>query len=101
LVSDGFSSYVIFLYADGLIQWTFGDHTFGTHAEVGINAGNGVDFVRHPDAGTESIINVTSSSIPEGRTEGGMLVYRVDGSEITQASCVNTSDGEDYIQAII
>jgi hypothetical protein len=88
LVSDGFSSYVIFLYADGLIQWTSRE---GIHAEVGINAGNGVDFARHPDAGTAAIINITSSIIPEGRTERGMVVYRVDGR--------NTSDGEDYCWA--
>jgi hypothetical protein len=97
LVGDGFSSYVIFLYADGLIQWTFGDDTIGIHPEVGFNAGNGVDFTRHPDSRTEAIINITNSSIPEGRTERGMIVYRVDGSEITQASCVDTSDGEYYI----
>jgi hypothetical protein len=96
LVSDGFSSYVIFLYADGLIQWTFGDASRGVHAEVGFNAGNGVDFASHPDSRTGAIINIANSSIPEGRTERGMLVYRVDGREITQTGCGDTSDGEDY-----
>jgi hypothetical protein len=67
LVSDGFSSYVIFLYADGLIQWT---STSVIHAEVGINAGNGVDFARHPDSRTEAIINIaTAASQREGLRE--------------------------------
>jgi hypothetical protein len=37
-----------------------------------------------------------SLSIPEGRTERGMLVYTecMDGREVAQAGCVNTGGGE-------
>ena len=100
LASDGFMSYVIFLYADDLIQWTTGSASGGIGglggipAQVGFNAGDMVNFASHVDSQTAAIVDIESSSIPEGRSETGMLVYRVDGSEINPAGCVDSADGE-------
>ena len=93
-------SYVIFLYADDLIQWTTGSASGGirglggTPAQVGFNAGDMVNFASHIDSQTAAIVDIESSSIPEGRSEAGMLVYRVDGREINPAGCVDSADGE-------
>ena len=93
-------SYVIFLYVDGLIQWTTGSVSGGigglggTHAQVGFNAGDMINFASHVDSQTAAIVDIEISSIPEGKSEAGMLVCRVDGSEINSASCVDSADGE-------
>jgi len=68
LASSGVESFVIFLYADGRIQWTTGDASDGddglggTEALAGINAGNGVNSVTIPGSRTPSIINITQTS---------------------------------------
>ena len=97
LVTDGFNSYIIFLYADGLIRWTTGDLSGGigglggTEAQVGFNAGDGENFARHEYSQTPDIINITRSSRPAGLVPPGMLIYRVDGRII--AECSNSSNG--------
>ena len=97
-MSDGFSSYVIFLYADGLIQWTTGDASGGsgglggTEAQVGFNAGNGENFASHNYSQTPDVINIATSSRPEGLVLPGVLIYRVDGTVI--AECSDSNDGE-------
>ena len=53
-----------------------------------------MNFASHVDSQTEAIVDIESSSIPEGRSEAGMLVYRVDGREINPAGCVDSADGE-------
>ena len=77
-------SYVIFLYADGLIQWTTGvggsNGLGGTEAHVGVNSGDGVNFVTHEYSFTPQVLNITTSRVPDTVTVDGMLVYRVDGS---------------------
>ena len=61
-------SFVIFLYADGEIQWTTGDDSNGTdglggtEALAGINAGDGVNHITIPGSLTPSIINITQTS---------------------------------------
>ena len=101
LVSDGFMSFVIFLYADGLIQWTTGDASEGMGglggipAQVGFNAGDRTNFASHPYSQTNDILNIASSSVPEGRAVRGMLVYRVDGRVIGQ--CLDTAEGKDVL----
>jgi len=60
-------SFVIFLYADGEIQWTTGDsggtNGFGgSEALAGINAGDGVNSLTIPGSLTPSIINITQTS---------------------------------------
>ena len=86
LASDGSQSYVIFLYADGLIQWTTGSDSGGsnglggTPANVGLTSGNGVDFISHEYSFTSQVINIANARVPDSVMVNGMLVYRVDGS---------------------
>ena len=99
LASDGFMSYVIFLYADGLIQWTTGDDSGGfdglggTQAQVGFNAGDDeMRFYNHPDSRTANIINITSTKFPDVEgVESGMLIFRVDK---INSPCLITKDGK-------
>ena len=76
-------SYVIFLYADCLIQWTTGDASggvdglCGTQVQVGFNAGDGIHFYSHPDSQTADIINIASKKYPEmSEVENGVLIFR-------------------------
>ena len=92
-------TYTIFLYADGLIQWTTGDSAGGffglggTEAHVGINAGDGENFITHEYSFTPQVINIASSRVPADTVMvDGMLVYRVDGQSQT-SNCVDSSDG--------
>jgi len=61
-------SFVIFLYADGEIQWTTGDASGGTNgfdgdeALAGINVGDGVNSITIHGSQTPSIINITHTS---------------------------------------
>ena len=61
-------SFVIFLYADGEIQWTTGDFDDGfnglngTEALAGINAGDGVNHITIPGSLTPSIIDIADTS---------------------------------------
>ena len=73
-------SFVIFLYADGLIQWTNGNILFGgtTHALVGVDAQDGVNTVFHPLSHTPEVINIASSRVPDNVMVDGMVMYRVD-----------------------
>ena len=73
-------SFVIFLYADGEIQWD-------DNALAGINAGDGVNHITIPGSLTPSIINITQSSnvgIPGvwmfkvGKRNIGMFIFVVN-----------------------
>ena len=85
MATDGTHSFVIFLYANGLIQWTTGDASGGsgglggTPAQVGFNAGDGVRFAIVPGSRTASIINIASTS---NVGINGVWIYRVDAAEI-------------------
>ena len=57
LATDNIRSYIIFLYADGLIQWP----SDGA-AQVGLNAGDNVIYTDVPGTLTPSIINITQTS---------------------------------------
>ena len=66
--TSGKSSFVLFLYADGEIQWE-------DYALAGINAGDGINSVTIPGSLTPSIINITQTSnvgIP------GVWMFQVD-----------------------
>ena len=58
----------MFLYADGLIQWTTGNSsggsngTGGTPAQVGFNAGDGVIYAAVPESRTADIIDIDTTS---------------------------------------
>ena len=68
LATDGTETYAIFLYADGMIQWTTGDNDGGvdglggTPAQVGFNRGDGVNFAAIPASRTADFINLPSTS---------------------------------------
>ena len=72
LVTSATSSFVIFLYADGEIQW-------GNGSLAGINAGDGVNSVTIPGSLTPSIINIAQTSnvgIP------GVWIFQVDRGNV-------------------
>lgn len=83
-------SFVLFLYADGGIQWTTGTSSGGSNglggeeAQVGFNAADGVRFSTVPGSRTPEIINIdTTSNV--GRP--GVWVFRVDTAEIAITEC--------------
>ena len=72
MITDGTYSFVIFLYADNLIQWSLG-------AQAGFNAGDGVRSTTIPGSLTEDILNIASTSnigVP------GKYLFRVDDTSI-------------------
>ena len=91
-------SYAIFLYADDLIQWTTGEDSEGINglggnpAHVGVNAGDGENYITHEYSFTSQVIDMATSRVPAGVTVDGMVVYRVDGQNSTR-DCVNSDDG--------
>ena len=68
LATDGFQSFVIFLYACDGIQWTTGDDSGGhdgfggIEAVAGINGGDGVNYFNIPGSLTPDIINIDETS---------------------------------------
>ena len=83
LVSDGRLSFAIFLYADGLIQWT-GSEVGGFAATVGVQTTIDRMSIRVPESGTPSIIEIdTTSNV--GRP--GVWLFRIDDGR----ECVDTS----------
>ena len=103
LVTDGVMSYAIFLYANGLIQWTTGDDSGGTNglggtpAQVGYNSELGQNYITHSFSFSANILNLDNSSVPEDRvTERGLVVYRVDTQPEDQCE-----EGNDFYCFII
>ena len=89
-------SYAIYLYADGLIQWTAsvaqgGFNGFGGNAALaGYNAGDELVSFTVPGSQTDNILNIVSLSnvdVP------GMLVFRLDKDDVF-SSCGNSSLGK-------
>ena len=87
LITDGTFSFVTYLYADGLIQWTTGDASGGidgfgsSPAQCGFDAGDETRYWSHPDSGADAIINITMTTnvnIP------GQWSFRVDENSITE-----------------
>ena len=72
----------MYLYADGLIQWTTSDDSFGTDglggnpAIVGFTSLDGVNFFTIPQSNTPAVINVTLFS---NVNTPGVWMFRVDG----------------------
>ena len=68
LATNGYKSFVIFLYAHGRIQWTTGDLSGGViglggnEALAGINAGDGVKSIMIPGSRTPEIVNIDETS---------------------------------------
>ena len=104
LATDGRLSFVLYLYADGEIQWTNGDgsHGFdglhGIPTQVGFDAGDGIRHTAIPTSYTDAIINVTHTSnagIP------GMWVFRVDGETMVIGGCQSTADNGNGMKTFI
>ena len=76
-------TFAIFLYADGLIQWTTGDADGGTNglggnpAQIGVNSGDGESAVIGI-SGTSDVINAASTS---NIGEDGVYVIKI--SDVT------------------
>ena len=92
LARSGTRSYAIYLYADGLIQWSSaGEGEFGGDAAlVGYNAGDGVTSFTVPGSQTDDIVNTvffSNSGIP------GMWVFRFDSEDLVLPSCQENSAG--------
>ena len=91
LVTDGRLSFVIFLYAEGLIQWTTGDDSGGTNglggipAQVGFNAGSGREYVSVEGSLTPAIVNIDDRIGNTGVK--GVWVFRVDNEDIRVTNC--------------
>ena len=94
MITDGTNSFVAFLYADGLIQWTTGDASGGsngfggTPAQGGFNAGDGVRFFSINDSQTAAIVNIETTSnvgVP------GLWMFRVDQNSIATPSAPPSS----------
>ena len=77
------------MYADGEIQWTTGvasggvNGLGGTPAQVGFNAGDGVNFAIVPASRTPDIINIDTTSnvgIP------GVWIFQVNEARIAIAN---------------
>jgi len=64
LATNGAQSFVIFLYADGLIQWSSGEHSESSNlkAVAGYNTREGNHSFSIPGSGTANIINITQTS---------------------------------------
>ncbi len=85
LVSDGQKSFVLFLYADGEIQWTLSDGLGGVETLAGFSAADGTFFLI-PGSQTPAIINIDSTS-NVGRA--GVWIFRVDQEENPNITCNN------------
>ena len=94
-MSDGQRSFVLFLYADGMIQWTTGNLSGGsgglggTQAQVGFNSADNIRFASVPGSQTPEIINIDRTS-NVGRP--GVWMFRVDESEIIVSTCDDSGE---------
>ena len=93
MVTDGEISFVIFLYADDLIQWLWSEDHEGIPAEVGVNAGDGIRFFRHPDSNTLNLLNISSSSNVDNP---GVWIIRTDREGLPIMDCRKEPNGMLY-----
>ena len=83
-------TYAIYLYADGLIQWTTGDADSGVNglggnpAIAGYNAGDTVISYSIPGSQTDDIINIASTS---NVGEAGKWIFRLDDDDVVLPPC--------------
>ena len=90
LARSGNQSYAIYLYADGLIQWTASidqggiNGSGGNAALVGYNAGDELTSFKVPGSQTDNILNIVSTSnigFP------GVWVFRLDEDDVIFPPC--------------
>ena len=78
LITDGTNSFVIFLYADDLIQWSQGSAST-VDAQAGFNAGDGIRHFTIEGSQTPAIVNISTTSnigVP------GKYMFRVDDTTV-------------------
>ena len=78
LITDGTHSFVIFLYADDLIQWSLGNIST-VDAQAGFNAGDGMRHFTVEGSQTPAIVNIETTSnigVP------GKYLFRVDDTTV-------------------
>ena len=95
MATDGEISFVLYLYADGLIQWLWSEDHEGIPAEVGVDAGDGIHFFRHPDSNTLNLINITFTSNID---EPGVWVIRTDREGAPIRGCRKDDNGIESLQ---
>ncbi len=77
IVSDGITTQTIFNYPDGGINWLRGSSNPAiSFPSAGLDAGNGVNYVNLPGAGTAGVVNLTAGT---NTGELGQWIYSVDG----------------------
>ena len=92
LATSLMESFVMFIYADGGIQWTTGDGSGGTNglggteALAGINAGDGINSITVPGSLTPGIINVTQTS---NVGNPGVWMFEVDEGKLVNIIGIN------------
>ena len=92
LVSDGVRSFTFFHYADGMIEWTTSgpDGITGVNnAEIGYDAGDGINYHNVYFSGTPEVINITSTS---NVGVGGVWAFRLDQVENPSVACSEQSE---------
>ena len=84
----GTETYAIYLYADGMIEWTTGEGGInglgGNPAIVGYNAGDGNISYTVPGSQAADIINITSVSNVD---EPGVWVFRLEEDDVVLHPC--------------
>ena len=89
LITDGNCSFVTYLYANGMIQWTTGDASGGTNglggtpAQAGFDVGDNMRAFSIPGSLTPAIINIDRTTNVD---EPGQWTFRVDLNSIVQPS---------------
>ena len=98
LVTDEKVSFVLFLYAEGEIQWSSADSSGGTNgvggtsAQVGFNAGDGWSYFSLSLSQTDDVIDI--DRLPGNTGVKGLWIFRVDQREINSGQCSN--DGKRF-----
>ena len=83
LATDNVKLYVLFLYADGLIQWP------SDGALAGLNVGDNITYVNIPGSRTPNILNITQMS---NVGKGGKWVFQVNQGKLNKYICRHLDD---------
>ena len=88
VASDGESSYAIFLYPEGGIEWIRGEGKSGNmgdaRAQAGIISGEGINYI-FPESGTDQVRNLDAWS---NMNEAGVYVFKIGGRDVDVAGGV-------------
>ena len=94
LITDGTNSFVIFLYADNLIQWSRGIAST-VDAQGGFNAGDGTRHFTIEGSQTTAIVDIeTTSNIGVS----GTYLFRVDDATIATPPPPTTRENTSMVE---